>query len=127
MSVATAMPVVKANASAIAMNIFVMLIRRHRYQSDIMLNIRRFFLRDNTYCSLVNAAEGPSFTPLPWTSNLEDTPFKYLAAIKIKVTVATKRNPKAQYATYPSWPNAHDGVAPDQLFCNWVGGIQCAK
>lgn len=22
----------------------------------------------------------------------------------------------------PSWPNARDGVAPDRLFCNWVGG-----
>jgi hypothetical protein len=49
MTVATAIPVVKANARAIAMNIFVMLIQGHRYRSNIMPNIRMLFLREDTY------------------------------------------------------------------------------
>jgi hypothetical protein len=79
------------------------------------------------------------------TCNSEATPYKYLAAIKIKAIVATKTNPEAQYATStgagdfviaslrllgwaarrgmvpPSWPNARDGVAPDRPFFNWMG------
>jgi hypothetical protein len=48
MTVATAMPAVKANARA-ATNIFVMHIHGHRYPNDIMLNTRMLFLRENTY------------------------------------------------------------------------------
>jgi hypothetical protein len=55
MTVATAMPVVKANARAIATKIFVIVILGLRYRSDIMLDIRMLFLRENTYQSFYAA------------------------------------------------------------------------
>jgi hypothetical protein len=27
----------------------------------------------------------------------------------------------------PSWPNAREGVAPDRLFCNWMGQSNAEK
>jgi hypothetical protein len=63
MTVATAMPVVKANARAIAMNIFVMLI--HRYRSDIMLNSGMLFLRENAYSSFGSRGRGLMLFILP--------------------------------------------------------------
>jgi hypothetical protein len=48
MTVSTAMPVVRAKATVISTNIFVMLIRDIVIEAT-MLNIRMLFLRKNTY------------------------------------------------------------------------------